>query len=161
MTLGLHHKLPNTIDIDPVVRQHRIRLWWTIYYCDRVWGSKLGHPATIQDSTISVDLPSMSGLNNKQKEDFSDFEYAIATIKLARIVSDTIARIYSRNQTEPFIRSVRSILRDLKEWMANLPIILKLQQTDMSTFAPRNISAIHLSFNQVSIFLGQLPNLSN
>jgi len=40
MTLGLQHNIPTHINVTPTVRQHRLRLWWSIYYCDRVWGSR-------------------------------------------------------------------------------------------------------------------------
>ena len=148
MTIGLHHRMPHYINIDHMTRQHRIRIWWAIYNCDRIWGSKLGHPASIQDGTTSVELPSMTGLNEQEQANFSDPEYAIANIKLARIVGNVIAKIYGRNQTEPFVQSVRAILRDLKDWMTNLPESIKLPRA--STSAPRNIIALHLSLNQVS-----------
>jgi len=92
----------------------------------------------------------MTGLNEQEQANFADPEYAIANIKLARIVGNVIAKIYGRNQTEPFVQSVRTILRDLKAWMTDLPDSIKLPRTGLSTSAPRNIIALHLSFNQVS-----------
>ncbi|KAH8590617.1 fungal-specific transcription factor domain-containing protein [Bisporella sp. PMI_857] len=153
MTLGLHHNLPQHITIDPTIRQHRIRIWWTIYNCDRIWGSKLGHPASIQDSSITVELPSMTGLGDKQQDNFADPDYAIASIELSRITGDVISKVYSRNQTEPFVHSVRTILQSLKDWMTNLPDMVRLPHTDIATSAPRNITSLHLSFNQCVILV--------
>jgi proline utilization trans-activator len=147
MTIGLHHNLPHTVVIDPVVRQHRVRLWWTIYICDRMWGSKLGHPLIIQDSDISVDLPSMLDLNDRERAMFPDPDYIISSIKLARIAGSIISTIYCRGQPPPFVQSVQKILRDLNGWVATLPNPIKLAQ--VGGFTPRHIVSLHLSFNQV------------
>ncbi|KIW50250.1 hypothetical protein PV05_11857 [Exophiala xenobiotica] len=153
MTIGLHHGLPQCFTMSPVLRQHRIRIWWTIYDCDRTWGSELGNPASIQDSTVSVELPSMSGLENKEKEDFADPEYAIANIKLAGIVGDVMTDVYTRKQTQPFLHSVSTILRKLQSWKTHLPDSLKLPHTDTCASLPRNLSSLHLSFDQTVILV--------
>jgi proline utilization trans-activator len=115
-----------------------------------MWGSKLGHPPTIQDTDVSVDLPSSPDLDESERRQLSDPGYIIATIQLARIVSETISTIYRRKDPPPLIQSVQKILRDLKTWIANLP-----ENATLSTSGaplPRYIISLHLSFNQVLFF---------
>jgi len=153
MTLGLQHNIPTHINVTPTVRQHRLRLWWSIYYCDRVWGSQLGYALSIQDHSISADMPSFAGLDEKQQLDFVDPEYATATVKLARLVGDVMTSFYNRNQMQPFIRNFSDILTHLKEWKANLPGSIRLLVGDLSATLPRHLVYLHLSINQCVILV--------
>jgi proline utilization trans-activator len=132
--------------MDPVAQQHRVRIWWTIYICDRLWGSKLGHPLMIPDRDITINLPSISGLTEEERTDFPDPAYIIASIKLAKIAGDIITKIYCRGHPPPFINSVQQILRDLNVWMAALPESIRLSKSEPSS---RHVVSLHLSFNQV------------
>ncbi|KAH6703133.1 fungal-specific transcription factor [Leptodontidium sp. MPI-SDFR-AT-0119] len=148
LTIGLHHNLPGSIALDPVAREHRVRIWWTIYICDRMWGSKLGHPLMIPDTNITVDLPSNSMLTEEAKAEFSDPAYIIASIKLARIAGEIVTSIYCRGHPPPFIQSVQRILRSLNAWMAALPESVRLSKSGSSA---RHVVSLHLSFNQCVI----------
>lgn len=133
--------------MDPVARQHRVRIWWTIYICDRMWGSKVGHPLMIPDKDITVDLPSFSGLSDEERTGFPDPDYIIASIKLAKIAGNIITTVYCRGHPPPFIQSVQRVLGDLNAWMAALPDSIRLAETAGCT--PRHVMSLHLSFNQV------------
>ncbi|PVH68285.1 hypothetical protein DL98DRAFT_599667 [Cadophora sp. DSE1049] len=138
MTLGLHHNIPAHINVNQTTRQHRLRIWWSIYYCDRVWGSlnidlvELGYALSIQDHSVSAEMPSFAGLDEKQQLDFVDPDYATATVKLARLVGDVMTNVYNRNQKQPFIHSVGEISKHLKEWKANLTESTRLLAGDLS-----------------------------
>ena len=95
-------------------------------------------------------MPSLVGLDEKQQLDFVDPEYVTATVKLARLVGDVMTSVYNRNQMQPFLRNVSDILRDLKEWKANLPDSIGLLVGDLSATLPRHLVYLHLSINQVS-----------
>lgn len=153
MCLGLHHNLNRSTVISPVARQHRIRLWWTIYICDRMWGSKLGQAPCVRDDDITVDLPSMVGLNGDDAKEFPDPDYILARISLAKITGNIIRNIYSRGKPPPFVQSVNQVLRDLNLWMATLPDSVRLGVGRRSPERP--ILSLHLSFNQVC----SLPSL--
>lgn len=133
--------------MDPVARQHRVRIWWTIYICDRMWGSKSGHPLMIPDRDITVDLPSFSGLSDEERTAFPDPDHIIASIKLAKIAGNIITTVYCRGHPPPFIQSVQKVLGDLNAWMAALPDSIRLAETASCT--SRHVVSLHLSFNQV------------
>lgn len=54
--LGLHRKA-NEINLDPWTAQMRRRLFWTIYYLERVISMSLGRPFSIADRQIDLPLP--------------------------------------------------------------------------------------------------------
>lgn len=54
--LGLHRKA-NEINMDPFTAQMRRRLFWVVYYLERVVSMSLGRPFSISDRHIDLDLP--------------------------------------------------------------------------------------------------------
>ncbi|CAI7640352.1 unnamed protein product [Penicillium glandicola] len=54
--LGLHRKA-NESNMDPFTTQIRRRLFWTVYYLERVISMSLGRPFSISDRHIDLDLP--------------------------------------------------------------------------------------------------------
>ncbi|KAJ5446023.1 hypothetical protein N7491_002105 [Penicillium cf. griseofulvum] len=54
--LGLHRKA-NESNMDPFTTQMRRRLFWTVYYLERVVSMSLGRPFSISDRHIDLDLP--------------------------------------------------------------------------------------------------------
>ncbi|KAJ0415621.1 fungal-specific transcription factor domain-containing protein [Aspergillus carlsbadensis] len=54
--LGLHRKA-NEINLDPITAQMRRRLFWTVYYLERVVSMSLGRPFSIADRHIDLPLP--------------------------------------------------------------------------------------------------------
>lgn len=151
LTIGLNHNIPESQLIDPVERQHRVRIFWTTYICDRMWGSKMGLPSQISDEDIHLDMPSNISPAELHWEQFSDTEYIKANINLARIVGETIANLYSRRKyNETFLQRVQKLLKSLKTWVEALPEHLRLNQDDPEMNKKHMIS-LHLSFNQVRL----------
>lgn len=153
LTLGLHHNLPEGYPVSAVERENRIRVWWSVYITDRITSSKLGHPVTVRDSDIDVDLPSMDGLTPTEREEFSDPSHLVAHVKLARITGDIIGDIYGRSgQAKAFVQSVQKILRSLRSWAETLPESVQISPGKPQKYAARNVASLHLCFNQVSLF---------
>ena len=150
LTLGLNHNIPELQLPDPIERQHRVRIWWTIYIFDRMWGSKMGLPTSILDEDIYVDMPSDISPRHDHDEQFSDTQYMVASINLARIAGEIITKIYSRKKyKETFLQRVQALLKALKSWVETLPEHIKLNTQDIA-LTPKHIVSLHLSFNQVS-----------
>ncbi|KAJ5823011.1 transcriptional regulator family: Fungal Specific TF [Penicillium robsamsonii] len=151
LTIGLNHNIPESQLIDPVERQHRIQIWWTIYIFDRMWGSKMGLPMQILDEDIHVDMPSTISPRWRHEEELSDSEYMTANIKLARIVGETITRLYSRRKyQETFLQRVQKLLKALKHWVETLPESLRLNMEDLES-SKKPIVSLHMAFNQCVI----------
>lgn len=155
--MGLHLSVPEHQLSDRGAREHRHRIWWTAYICDRMWASKLGQPASILDDDIEVDLPSSEGLTGPQARDFGDPDYIIASIRLARLATHIIASIYKRKgQHGAFSQRVQQALRNLRSWVEELPSHLQLDTEESLQAKSKPIIYLHLSFNQVSPVVGSL-----
>ncbi|CAP98214.1 Pc22g09260 [Penicillium rubens Wisconsin 54-1255] len=151
LTIGLNHNIPESQLIDPVERQHRIQIWWTIYIFDRMWGSKMGLPMQILDEDIHVDMPSTISPRWRHEEELSDSEYMTANIKLGRIVGETITRLYSRRKyQETFLQRVQKLLKALKNWVETLPESLRLNMEDLES-SKKPVVSLHMAFNQCVI----------
>lgn len=158
IVMGLHRNIPESQLPDRAAREHRIRIWWTAYSLDRLWASKMGHPVSVQDDDVGVDLPSNAGLSDADLPDFLDDEYTNAFIRLARLSKQIISSIYSRKATNvAFSQRVQTTLKDLRGWVENLP--KHLQIPPGAQLLQRPTKWIHLSFNQVCLDL--LSSLSS
>lgn len=147
LTLGLNHDIPECQCPDPVDRQHRIRLWWAIYVFDRMYGSKVGWPIQIADDDIHVEMPSTVP-GDVHDEQFSDTQFLVASIHLARITGQVIEKVYSRKkQPDSFLQREQKLLISLKQWSQELPPHVRLNRDGAG---PKNVVSLHLQFNQVS-----------
>ncbi|KAJ5580268.1 uncharacterized protein N7459_006253 [Penicillium hispanicum] len=148
LTLGLNHDIPECQCPDPVDRQHRIRLWWSIYVCDRIYGSKVGWPIQIADDDIFVEMPS-DVPGSVHSEQFSDTQFLVASIELARITGQVTDKVYSRKkQPGSFLQREQKLLGALKQWAQALPPHVRLNCDGPS---PKNVVSLHLQFNQCII----------
>ncbi|KAH8699041.1 putative fungal-specific transcription factor [Talaromyces proteolyticus] len=150
LNIGLNHNIPESQLIDPVERQHRIRIWWTIYIFDHMWSSKMGLPMQISDDDIHIDMPFDIVPAEVHNEQFTDTGYMVANIKLARIAGDIITKLYSRKKyKETFLQRVQGLLKALRNWVQTLTEHLRLNPDPESN--KKHIISLHLSFNQCVI----------
>lgn len=110
----------------------------------------MGHPVSIQDDDIGVDLPSNDGLSENELSDFLDDEYMNAFVRLSRLSKHIISSIYSRKATNiAFSQRVQTALKDLRGWVEGLP--KHLQIPPGAQLLKRPTKWLHLSFNQYVI----------
>ncbi|KAG7133272.1 putative transcriptional regulatory protein C3C7.04 like [Verticillium longisporum] len=149
--IGLHLNIPAAQLPDAAVREHRNRLWATTCIFDRMWASKLGQPAAIGDRDIMVDPPSNASVDAAVAGDFGDCAYYIASSRLASITSTMVRCIYNtRDQSTTLSSRVQQTLKDLREWVQELPSHLHLDAAPHSEAAYKP-TPLHLSFNQSAI----------
>ncbi|KAK3311792.1 fungal-specific transcription factor [Apodospora peruviana] len=137
ISLGLHQEVKSTDtlspEIDDAVREHRRRVWWSIYSLDRILSVKSGNPITIQDEDIGTALPSKLP---------GEADYCPAVVlrhytELSRILGDITKSIYSKAQQpksgRSLMASVQSIILSLSKWNQNLPDELRFEASKLST----------------------------
>jgi proline utilization trans-activator len=148
--MGMHLNIPDHQFRDREVREHRTRLWWSAYIFDRTCVAKLGHPTSVHDDDIQVDLPSGEGL---ESEDFADADYILQSIELTRLSAQIINSIYSRQKHQTaFSHRVQSNLKQLTKWVESLPQHLRLHNVGAAQVSPNHIVYLHLTFNQVRTY---------
>lgn len=149
--LGLHRSVPESSNMSPIEREHRVRLWWTVYVFDRSTCSKLGQPLTIQDADIDVEMPSSEVFAADRQKKLERPDHLIAHINLAQITGYIMRDIYapsSKANTGKFVQNVRAILQKLRKWDAHVPAKLRWNQEGG---VPRSVASLQLHFNQCII----------
>ncbi|KAJ5542954.1 C6 transcription factor [Penicillium sp. DV-2018c] len=123
--LGLHRKA-NESKLDPFTAQLRRRLFWTVYYLERVVSMSLGRPFSIADRHIDLDLPLdvdddiqdptlLSAPQDPTKT--TTLTFAIYLIKLRRIDSRIQHKIYRADRTLSALRpKMDPLYLELEQW---------------------------------------------
>lgn len=129
-------------------REHRIRLWWSIYAMDKFWGIKSGLPSLVSEQDMHVDLPKAL-ISPVHAEQFNDHGFQIAAISIARLIGSTVQEIYraKRGDDGSFLQREQNILIQSRQCVESLPESLKLQSYGPN---PRNVITMHLQLNYVS-----------
>lgn len=127
ISLGLHQEIPSSPDhnhpatISDVEREHRRRVWWSVYSLDRILCAKSGNPITIQDEDVGVHPASPLP---------SEPEYCPAVVlrhytELSRILGDVNKHIFRRgagkSSISQLMASVKHIILALTRWRRELP----------------------------------------
>ncbi|PLB47082.1 C6 transcription factor [Aspergillus steynii IBT 23096] len=128
--LGLHRKA-NETSLDPITAQMRRRLFWTVYYLERVVSMSLGRPFSIADRHIDLPLPmdvdddvrdpallSTSTTSSPAPPNrITTLTFAIYLIRLRRIDSKIQHKIYRADRPLHSLRSkMDALFLELEEW---------------------------------------------
>ncbi|RSL59948.1 hypothetical protein CEP54_007027 [Fusarium duplospermum] len=151
--MGLHVNIGHAYVPDPELREHRVRVWWSVYVLDRFLSSKIGLPRLISDDDISVDLPSTNPVLNSG--DFGDHLHFVAVVRLAKIAGNISRSLYVRTpQRGTFLQRVEKIREELGQWRDQLLDHMKLDFTrgnDSDGYSQPVTSPLQLTFNQLLI----------
>ncbi|TQV91267.1 fungal specific transcription factor [Cordyceps javanica] len=147
LRLGLSFRLnyPSANEgLSDVDREHRVRLWWSIYAMDRFWGLRSGLPVQVSDGDVHVGIP-RDPKGDEEREQFCDPAHQIAGIGLARLAGNISQDLYGlRKSDESFMQQEQKLLTRSKQWVEGLPNHLKLQQSGTNS---KNVIVMHLQFN--------------
>ncbi|EHA47676.1 C6 transcription factor [Pyricularia oryzae 70-15] len=119
ISLGLHQEVPDAT-LTEEDREHRRRVWWSVYSLDRILSVKAGNPITIQDEDIGVKPPSKLA---------SEPEYCPAVVlrhytELSRILGEVNKHVFRKGTHKSgtmLMASVKDIMRSLSKWHRELP----------------------------------------
>ncbi|OKL61014.1 hypothetical protein UA08_03118 [Talaromyces atroroseus] len=120
VSLGLHQELPNTVAMDSVEREHRRRVWWSIYSMDQIISVKSGNPSSMQEDGIETNMPSQC-----LETESSDYSATILSryTELSKILGQTMRGVYgtAHNSSLQLMETVREIDSCLEIWFTSLP----------------------------------------
>ncbi|TPX14760.1 uncharacterized protein E0L32_005155 [Thyridium curvatum] len=129
ISLGLHQEVSGP-GLDETTKEHRRRVWWSIYSLDRIVSVKSGNPLTIQDEDIGIAMPSKLP---------SEPEYCPAVVlrhytELSRILGEVLSFIYRKTPKSGsrLMESVRNIMMALAKWHRELPDGLRFDPAKLS-----------------------------
>ncbi|KAL4884911.1 fungal-specific transcription factor domain-containing protein [Aspergillus karnatakaensis] len=143
LSVGLHQNIPHEHCSDMIEREHRVRLWWTVYMFDRFWSLKLGLPLQVSEDDIQVDMPSDCDIDAFSEEFVCSVEQ-VAYIKLARISGSIMRQIYARTvSAESFLQRLEMVMKNLNEYITCLPEHLRPHKGKPRS---KNTIRLHLQF---------------
>ncbi|KAL2427044.1 hypothetical protein ABEF95_007372 [Exophiala dermatitidis] len=146
ISLGLHQEVDES-GMDMVEREHRRRVWWSVYSMDRILSVKSGNPISIHDEDIDVALPApIPGVD----PDLSPPRVVAHYTQLSRIlgrIGESIYRKKSRSGTS-LLASVQSIMNDLSEWLKHVPSELQIDFTALNGPLSREAVSTFLHYYQ-------------
>jgi len=131
ISLALHQEVYDP-RIDETQREHRRRIWWSVYSLDRILCAKSGNPITINDEDIGVKLPSpISGIEPKICPATTLLHYT----ELSRILGRIMKTIYRKTPKTgtTLIASVQHIMTSLAAWYRDVPEALRFHPEKLAT----------------------------
>lgn len=130
ITLGLHQE-PIIAGLDEDTKEHRRRVWWSVYSLDRIHSVKSGNPITIHDDDIGVELPSKL----PSEPDFCPAVVLRHYTKLSQINGQIMTSIYRRKPKSgpSLMAAVQRIVLALAQWQQELPDELRFEPIKLST----------------------------
>ncbi|CAK7213891.1 Transcriptional activator [Sporothrix curviconia] len=155
VNLGLHQESSTSLKLSEADREHRRRVFWSIYSLDRILSLKSGHPVAILDEDIGVNMPAR--LPGEALD--SPVMVLRCYTELSRILGDITALIYKRTSTTSsssfptpsskgsLIATVHTILQSLNQWEEALPRHLRLDP-DRGTKLSRESISMYLHYYQ-------------
>ncbi|KFY40584.1 hypothetical protein V494_03435 [Pseudogymnoascus sp. VKM F-4513 (FW-928)] len=145
ISMGLHQEVPDQ-NLDDGAREHRRRLWWSVYSMDRILCVKSGNPLTIADQDIGVLPPSRL----PDEPEMCPATVLLHYTELSRILGKIMKNLYRRTRTENYslVSSVQAILSDLSNWHTNLPQVLQFDFTKLDKEISRESVSIYLHYSQ-------------
>lgn len=159
--LGLHRQA-NEANLDPFTAQKRRRLFWTIYYLERVISMSLGRPFSIADRHIDLPLPldvddtvsDPEVLTSPQPTDrVTTLSFALYLIELRRIDARIQNKVYRADKPLNTLRSkMDGLFLELQKW----------RESALQRFSGSDLDYPLLHYNRALRILIQpfLPSLS-
>ncbi len=124
ISLGLHQEATEP-DMEITEREHRRRVWWSVYSMDRILSVKSGNPISIHDEDIDVAWPSpIPGVDLNP----SPPNVLTSYTKLSKILGSIGEGLYRKKHKSGtnLLTSVQGIMNDLSHWMRETPPELRI-----------------------------------
>jgi hypothetical protein len=149
ITLGMHRE-GATGAFDPVEKQVRRRVWWTLYIFEQNLSMMLGRPSAIDDFEVNVGLPNEALLDGS---DCTPPDYIDYLLRLIRIASNIKRAIYAAPASRlqqyelPNCSLANQFLLDLESWYRSLPPHLCLDGDSLAPRQRRAVLLLHIHYH--------------
>ena len=149
VAIGLHRNGANT-KCTPLERELRKRVWWTLYFFERIETSSLGRPSAIDDAECNVAIPSDGLLD---MGDVLPLGFLDAQARLLRILGQVCKEQSNLDRlTGKHAELAHALSSKLDQWQHNLPAHLRLDAPSPPTHQ-RPILLLHIQFHYIITML--------
>ncbi|OQV09879.1 Fungal specific transcription factor domain-containing protein [Cladophialophora immunda] len=134
----------------PLLHQVRKRVWWTLYAFERIECSSLGRPSAVDDSELSVSVPTegLLDMGNIFPLNHLDAQSQLMMI-LGRICK---ARIGTEDLSPAAVEFADDILHQLDSWIDKIPFHLRWNP-DFPRSHHRAILLLHIQYHYTRMLL--------
>ena len=141
-TLGMHREGTNS-SFDPIERNIRRRVWWTMYLFEQNLAVVLGRPSAVHDTEVNVGLP------EEMMIDCSDYppDYLENAIRLSTISGRVKRIMYDAADSKDVpatVESAKRLLHECEAWRAALPQHLRPEWLSMMPKQRRAVLLLHV-----------------
>lgn len=162
--LSLHKQDPND---DPILRETKCRIWWSLFMADRWCPPGLGLPREIRSSHPSVDLP-MDEIDFQsmrprdgfswQKRKSGLWAYKITLVDILASIQDmNLSLVQDRLDRSTIDNQVRCIEARLQGWHDSLPTYMVVNDQNIERYRGQGcagtFAALHLGYHHYSTLL--------
>ncbi|CAH0034569.1 unnamed protein product [Clonostachys rhizophaga] len=142
LSLGLHQEVSDQ-EIDRPAREHRRRVWWSVYSIERILSVTSGHPVSIQDEDVDLQPPSPIGSESPRISCVLNSYSQLSRIQ--GIIGEQIYR-KKRSSGTSLSASVLDIMKSLSDWYRKLPEDVRLDISDMNATLSRESVSLSLHY---------------
>lgn len=150
VALGMHREGANA-GFDPIERNIRKRVWWTMYIFEKLLSAMLGRPSNIDDREVSVSLPEESMFDSGDTQP----DYTANFLSLVRLLERTKRRMYplpndkNADADDHLLTSAKELLEESETWYNNLPKHLLPDNLTLTAKQSRAILLLHICYQYV------------
>lgn len=118
--MGIHREGTNA-EFNPIERNTRRLVWWSLYIFEKILCIILGRPSCIDDAEVSARVPDENMLENKEMpSDLMEKGYEIVKLS-CQITRRSYWSEEFQGQCAPSITIAKELLKELDDWYGTLP----------------------------------------
>jgi hypothetical protein len=142
---------------NPLARELRKQLWWTLYSFEQMQVSSFDRPSAIGQNVFSVNCPNERIIGGNYPQDFMKWSHKLVILLAATCralnpvgsVNSAMEDAYNRP-----LSPTATILRDLNKWKDTLPSHLRLEVTDsLAPIAQRQLLLLHAQYHYIIVLI--------
>ena len=151
--LGMHREVSN-VGRPKAEQDARKKVWWTAFFMDILWATRLGLPPHFNVDYMDLDVPD----KNISNEDGFDPKILIANTKLALHIGSVMKKVYVTSGDNDFITNIVDSLKQLELFRDSLDPELRVLPDIIES--NRSIAVLTLRYHQIIIVTGRPLYLS-
>lgn len=155
IALGLHREGPNK-SFDPVERNTRRVVWWTLFTYEQSVSFVMGRPTCIEPVEVNAKAPDEAAFESGEyPPDYTGHFLALTSVlnRIKRFMTMLSTKWMKQEELLPSLDTARHLLADLSNWEANLPRHLASEWQFASPRHRRAVTLMHIYFCHIKVMV--------